>query len=265
MIFLRNNNSIIGIISRNQLGILNPLQWSGKLETESYFLNNFIGLDSLYEVFPITETYGYGFPPKKYYIKTGYSQEYIYIYLDHSQDIIWFNGRNKEGQVVHIEVSSESMVLLRILGDRLSYNDGNNEIIIDSCTKKPISSSVVNICFYDKYGLPQLGTFPVGNYNFSSAFEDEFESVNYGVKYYSTIKPYALMEIGDESISEEFRNYYEGLCTNNPIYVYDKDRKAVVGSIYDSSITANYYGKNLSFTATLNLTCHDDYDSIIFR
>lgn len=286
MIYLRNNNSIIDVINGVNFYKLNPLYWIEIMETRylNYLKNEPVPTPRY--ILDEGMMYGYGAPPEKYYVNT--TSNNVFLYIEKPQKISWYSLSdpntvitdeflsNPEGNYPCVAVVSAYMNInneWKLKGNRIKYTDDPHEVIINFqnlCDKNLNQKTrCIDIAFYDKYGIPQTSYLYLGEYSMSSSFDNDFMSINYGLKYYTDIVPFSGFTVGEDLIKPEFRNFYEALCINNPILVFKKEwlkennPEVVWGSLYDTSLTAEYYGKNLSFAGTLNLKCDLDYDSII--
>lgn len=280
MIYLRNNNSIIGTIVADTMYKLNPLYWKYNLDSFGRLLFSKEPLETP-QFIPVSEVYGFSAPPKDYYFVRSLYQKVICLYVDgatkvikyrREQDLrdktngeIWYINNRREAGYVFLNLSEYYHIYA------IDNNDGKGvrtyQELPNYCENTPTKGGLMTVLFWDKYGIPQSVDLPVGEYSTSAEMDEDFRSVNYGLTYYSSVIPGTAFSLGEEAIKTNLRNFYDGLCYNNAVLVrkeVDGATDFVDGSLTEASLTTNYYGRNFAFSGILNLKCYEDYDSIIF-
>ena len=238
---------------------LSPSYWGiTTIKVASGYLHNDTNLTVYRPTGDYNLLYGFAAAPSKYYIES-YTDKINFL-CEYPQDILWYD---EEGNVIREYVgATNSLVFIKKKGTRMVYKDAESnvkELIIKS-KKCPMRGSIY-IYFIDKYGLYQSSLLNLGQYEFSCGLDSEFTPLHSNVSYYAKADDIKnSVEVGEEDIPFELKNYYEGLCLGNGVVWRNDDGVTGQGVISDTSLTSNYYGKYMAFSGILNTDLISDYD-----
>lgn len=262
--YLRNNDALIGEISKNDFSLLSPSRWQRMLNTYAMYYQ-FFGLSTPYVLSVNNQLYGFCEQPDRYVIQPFYSM--ITYFADKTHNAIWYSEDGETTLDMYVEVAEPSLVLMPIpVGyDRMMYqlHDRAKEIIIKpKCIHK--GKSLV-VTFWDLYGQLQSVQLQLGESEFATDYDTDYRLANNGITYYAMLHPKDLYVVGTDYITEDLYDFYKGLCSNGAILAMSNtdtyaENKEI--SLTDASITTNVYGKNGFFSGKIEMQIGDS-DAVI--
>lgn len=262
--YLRNNDALLGEISKSDFSLLSPSRWQFALNTYAAYFQVF-GITTPYVFSMNNQLYGFCEQPDRYVVQPYY--DYITYFSDKTHNAIWYGEDGETTLDMYIEVSEPSLVLMPIPEgfDRMMYqlHDKAKEIIIKrKCIHK--GKSLV-VTFWDLYGQMQSVQLQLGESEFSTEYDTDYRLANNGITYYAMLHPKDLYVVGVDYVTEDLYDFYKGLCSNGAILAMASDDNYLLNkeiSLTDASLTTNVYGKNGFFSGKIEMKIGDG-DAVI--
>lgn len=199
---------------------------------------------------------GYQSLPDRYWIRTTIDSIMIFVEADPNepdQRFVWKKGDGVNDIVVTKQITKDSIVILKVFGDTLSYANGNKLLFIEceQSYKHPI-----DIGFIDSFGLIQSVSMETGEWLSNYSNENTFRSLSGDIVYSLGKIGHSTLTVGDSSIPRELMLFYDGLV-KSPAYVALVNNTAIDTAMSDTELTADTFTKLYSFASTLQFNTID--------
>lgn len=266
MIFTRDltNQSLLNVLDL-EITSYDPIK---ELETLKLFYS-FLAYDKYIEpvIIPVDHLYAFKEVPDRYVIQTTLKRIAIFVKANDestTQRFIWSNRYNNNEKVFTLEIKQDSLVFIEVLGDVLSYADGNKLIFVEPICNM---NHPITLLFVDNFGLPQSTVLEIGSYVSSNEVTNKFKSISGELEYPLEIIPNNKMTIGNNQIPKELREFYAGLVNSRTMMVLldsnvgnDFIIKALPTVLSDASLNADNFTKHYNISGVLSFNTKDMSD-----
>ena len=211
-------------------------------------------------IVPQEKLLGYNGLPTNYNIAT--QDDMVCIAVTGRDDVTRavFQDRTGGDQTVYTFTATEdSLVFLPNRGKHLSIfrveHDYFPQIYTQICQKEIYDS--IKVWFIDTYGLLQSVYLSKGALEFNYSTNDTFVSFNGELSYELGKVPTRKMNVGDDSIQNELKDFLYGFVNSLAYGVVDSNGAMKQVSIEEATLTADYFSGLLSVTGTLKSKISD--------
>lgn len=197
---------------------------------------------------------GYQPTPDRYWIKTCLDVIMIYVEADpksEEQRFVW-KTPGKNDVVTTAKITKDSVVLIKVFGDTLSYADGNKLIFVEC---QPMYKHPINIAFIDNFGLTQTVAIETGEWSSTYQAENKFKSISHDITYELGKTSNNILTVGDTTIPRELMLFYDGMI-KSPAYYVVNEKLVIPTHFTNGELVAD------SFTKTYTITGNLQFDTI---
>lgn len=206
-------------------------------------------------IWPAPTMNGYQATPERYWIRTNSDVIMIFVEYDPENEIQRFVWKTpgKDDVVITGKVSQDSIVLLRVQGETLSYANGNKLLFVEC---EPPHKHPITIAFVDDFGLTQTTDLEIGEWSSAYVAENKFKSISHDITYDLGKIGQSTLTVGDSAIPRELMLYFDGLI-KSPAYLVTDRTDVLPTHLTDSELVANNFTKTYSIAGVLQFDTID--------
>lgn len=177
-------------------------------------------------------------------------------YHEHNPQLFtWYSEQEGTQTEIQCDISEgDSIVFLRIQGDKLVFND---KIVRIACAPPIFKPSRLKVYFTDLFGLPQSMWLQLGGYTFGNETEDTISSYQGQRKYELGKHPFFNCPIGEGGISDNLKLFVDGLVASNGYIAENMGGEVFSASLLDMGASTDSFFGDISVSGVLQVRISD--------